>query len=282
MDFKYMLAPLEDTSDNALRELCFNYGADQTFTEMTRLSGLIRNNQSTLRKIDILNQVPTQIQIAAKNEDDLKEFLNEFKPKNGFNGINLNLGCPSPHLIRQGLGCALIKRVSKVSRMVSIIKEKGYACTIKMRLGMNEFEKRKKVYLNIISEVDADYFIVHARHGAQHYEEPADNLVYKECVDTGKNIMANGDIDTKQKVNDLKKMGCKGIMIGRAAVTNPGIFKELKEENYKSNYEKLKEEYEELAQKYFEANNKNTKYQDNVLKRLGKPKTAINENNIQG
>lgn len=282
-----MLAPLEDTSDNALRELCYNHGADQTFTEMTRLAGLVRKNKSTQRKISILNEIPTQIQLSAKNEEDLKKFLDAYEPPKGFNGINFNIGCPSPHLIRKGLGCALIKRVSKVKRMVELVKEKGYSCTIKMRLGLNEYEKRKKAYLNIIKEVDADYFIIHARHGAEHYEKPADYEALKECVATGKNIIANGDIDIKEKVEYLKKIGCKGVMIGRAAVSNPNIFNELKQEKseideIQTDYEKLKEEYEELAKKYFEANNKNTKYQDNVLKRLGQKQISLNELNIQG
>jgi tRNA-dihydrouridine synthase B len=278
MKFSFMLAPLEDVSDNAFRELCFQHGADLTFTEMARLSGIVRNNKSTMKKIQIFNNVPTQIQFATNNENDLNKFLNSFEPTPGFSGINFNLGCPSPHLINQGLGCVLIKRISKIARLVKMVKEKGYSCSIKMRLGLNLFEKQKKVYLNLIKGVDADFFIIHPRHGTEHYEAPADYSIYPECVDTGKNIVANGDIDSLEKFNVLKNIGVKGVMIGRAAVRNPAIFEMLKGIN-KTDTKNLKEEYLVLAKKYFQGN---TKYADNVLEYLGKINTRQGEEHVRG
>ncbi|MFH1770010.1 MAG: tRNA-dihydrouridine synthase family protein [archaeon] len=264
MEFTFMLAPLEDSTDNAFRELCFRHGADLTFSEMTRITGLTRHNKSTEKKIEILNDVPTQIQLAVQNEDKLKQFLKEFSPTKGFAGFNLNLGCPSPDLVKQGLGCALIKRVSKVRRLINIIKESGYPCSVKMRLGLNHFEKERKVYLNLIRDTDADFYVVHARHGDEHYEIEADNSAYPECVGTGKNIIANGDIVSKAKVDMFKSMGLKGVMIGRAAVRNPAIF-ELIKGNKETSIELIKKEYLQLSEKYGQS----YKYQKNVLKRLG-------------
>ncbi|MBR9703035.1 tRNA dihydrouridine synthase DusB, partial [Candidatus Woesearchaeota archaeon] len=95
--------------------------------------------------------------------------------------------------------------------------------------GMNQFEKEKKSYLNLIKEVDADFFVVHARHGKEKENSPADFDVYKQCVETGKRIIANGDIKTKEQIIFLKSIGIKGAMIGRGAIKNPNIFAELKE-----------------------------------------------------
>ncbi|NQU98447.1 tRNA-dihydrouridine synthase family protein [Candidatus Woesearchaeota archaeon] len=272
-DFEFMLAPMEDYTDNAFRELCFNHGADLTFTEMTRLTGLIRNNKSTERRIEILNNVPTQIQLAAKNEDHLKLFLKKFKPTEGFQGINFNLGCPSPHLIKIGLGCALMKRISKVNRLVQIVKNNGFSCSIKMRLGLNQYEKEKFVYLNLLKNVDADFFIIHARHGKEDYESKADDKIYPECVDTGKTIIANGDIDSVEKVNYMKKLGVKGVMIGRAAVCNPSIFEQLKGHT-STDIKTLKSEYVSLIKKYPHINNK---YYVNIMKRIGSTQNAFPE-----
>lgn len=272
-----MLAPLEDASDNTFRELCHNHGADLTFTEMARLTGIIRNNKSTFNKIRILNNVPTQIQFATQKEADLKSFLKSFHPTKGFAGINFNLGCPSPQLIKVGLGCTLIKRVSKVNRLVSIVKDHGYSCSIKMRLGLNAFEKEKKTYLNLINGVDADFFVVHARHGMQHYESPADYSVFSECVETGKEIIANGDIDSKEKVDMLKSFGVKGVMIGRAAVRNPSIFEHLKGLK-ETDAEVLRKEYSSLAEKY----SPSLKYKDNILKRLGFPQMPSDKKIVMG
>ena len=276
MKFVYMLAPLEDVTDNTFRELCYTHGADLTFTEMTLIAGLVRHNNSTMRKAAILNTVPTQIQLSGQREDELKKFLNEFNPMDGFQGFNFNLGCPSVNQTNAGLGCALIRRVSKVDRMVTLVKKQGYPCSIKMRLGLNQFEKKKKVYVNLIKEIDADFFAVHARHGKEHYEVKPDETVYPECVDTGKVIIANGDVDAIEKVRSLKKIGVMGVMIGRAAIRNPAIFERLKGMK-ETPIGKIQEEYKQLAEKYAPWS---TKYLKNVLLRMGKEQ--VGEKGVRG
>lgn len=226
-DFKLMLAPMEDHTGPDFRELCFSNGVDATFTEMASVSALARNNKSTLEKISIPKDVPTYIQLIGSNENDLNKFLENFRPQKGFLGFNLNLGCSSPNMVKRGLGSALIKRINKVKKLVKIIKDSGYSVSIKLRLGMNKYEKENKNYINLIKEVDADFFIVHARHGKETIKDPADFNIYKDCVKTGKIIIANGDIKTKEQVEYLKSIGLKGAMIGRATLKNPDIWKKL-------------------------------------------------------
>jgi tRNA-dihydrouridine synthase B len=271
---KFMLAPLEDVTDNPFRQLCYNHGADLTFTEMTRLAAAVRKNKSTLRKTEITNNVPTQIQFAALKENNLFSFLKMFKPPKSFAGINFNLGCPSPKIMGKGMGCALMKRVSKVNRLVKIVKDHGHPCSVKIRLGANLFQKEKKVYLNLINGVDADFFIVHARHGHEHYEAEPDYSVFPECVKTGKDIIANGDVDTVAKVKMVQDMGVKGVMVGRAAIRNPAIFEKLKGKK-ETPIETVKEEYMELA-------TEDTRYKKNILKRLGKEKIIDDEKHVNG
>lgn len=272
MTFTYMLAPLEDTSDNALRTLCYRHGADVTFTEMARTDSLARKNKSTLEKTHIANDTPAWIQITGSQDNVLKRYLGHFAPENNFLGFNINIGCPSPHLIKNGLGCAMIKRVSKTAKIVKIIKDYGYPVSIKMRLGMNKFEKEKKIYLNLIDAVDVSFFIVHGRYGTQTYADPADYDAIAECVRTGKKIIANGDIHTVEQVEKLKAMGCAGVMIGRAAVFNPAIFDELKG-NPTPSIADLQAEYLSLSKEFAAP----FKYQKNVLKRLGRPVESIAE-----
>ncbi len=272
MQFMYMLAPLEDTGDNALRTLCHRYGADITFTEMARTDSLARKNKSTLERTKLHDQTPAWIQITGAQDNVLKRYLARVEPQKGFLGFNFNVGCPSPHLIRTGLGCAMIKRVSKMKKIVQIVKNYSFPVSIKMRLGMNRFEKEKKVYLNLIDAVDVDFFVVHGRYGAQTYEDPADRSAIIECIKSGKNIIANGDIATKEQVSFFKEQGVKGVMIGRAAVYNPAIFNLLKDKPAPS-LEQLRKEYLELADQF----NAPFKYQKNVLKRLGRPIETIKQ-----
>ena len=232
MDFKnkfyYMLAPIEDMTDSCFRTVCGRYGADMTFTELIRFESLAKNNKSSWERIKLYDHTPTIIQVIGEREQFLKKFLSKFSPEKGFIGFNLNIGCPAPDFVNKGVGCAMVKRVSKTRKLIDIIKDHGYEASIKMRLGLNNYEKEKKAYLNLIKCVNAVFFIVHARHGNQNYNEKADWSVFPECVKTGKNIIANGDIKNKDDVEKMKSFGCKGVMIGRAAITNPLIFAELK------------------------------------------------------
>lgn len=226
--FELMLAPMEHRTDAAFRQVCVEKGAGSTFTEMARISALARGNKSSLDKIKIYNGVPTYIQLIGSNEKELDTFLEHFEQEEGFLGFNLNLGCPSPNMIKKGFGCALIKRVNKVKTLVQTIRNHDYPVSIKLRVGMNSSEKEKKVYLKLIREVDADFFIVHARHGKEPYSKPADFDVYEECVKTGKVIVANGDIKNNTQIDFLRSIGVKGAMIGHAALRNPSIFNKLK------------------------------------------------------
>lgn len=272
-----MLAPLEDTSDSVLRSICYKYGADVVFAEMTRIDSLARRNASTWEKIAILDDTPAWLQVVGTDEQRLKRFLTEYDPPEQFQGINFNLGCPSPQITGHGLGCAMIKRIAKTQKLVKIVQDRGIPCSIKMRLGLNKFEKEKKIYLNLIDAVPADFFVVHARVGAQTYEEPADYSVFPECVALGKPIIANGDIHTTAQVDQLKAMGVQGVMIGRAAVRDPAIFNRLKGLPA-PDAQQLIAEYTALAEKL----NSRFKYRDNVLKRLGKPVAPEHFGNVQG
>jgi tRNA-dihydrouridine synthase B len=258
-----MLAPMEDITGYPLRYICHKYGADITFTEMARIDSLARNNKSTIEKIINLKSIPTIIQIIGSNEEKLNKFLLDFKPEDGFKGFNLNLGCPSPQMINLGFGSALIKRISKVKRIVQIIKNHKYECSIKMRLGLNKNESEKKIYLNLINEVDADFFIVHPRYASQNYSEKANFDVYEECVKTKKRIIANGDISNIKQIDYLKSINVSGAMIGRYAVKDPGIFGRLKGINT-PNIEEIRKEFLLVVKK----ENASLKYKENVIKRI--------------
>jgi len=228
--FMLMSAPLEAISNCEYRKKCFEAGADLTFCEMARVSNLCRKKRGEIEKTKICYSVPTQIQLAGSKLLEYKKYLDGFEVVDGFCGFNLNLGCPSPQFIRQGLGCAMMKRVSKVQEIVRMIEEYGFECSIKMRLGLNKYEKEKHIYLNLIENVDASFFVVHAKTADQTENDPADFSVYSKCVNTDKKIVANGDIRTKEQIDKLKSEGLYGAMIGRAAIRDPMIFEEL---NYK-------------------------------------------------
>ena len=253
--FRFMLAPLEGYSDSVLRTLCFRHGADLTFTEMAHIESFLKNNRLALEKIAVRDMTPVQIQLLTGRENELESFLEGFTSFPGFEGFNLNLSCPSPDVIGRGKGAAMIKRAAKTQRLVSLIRGHGYAVSLKMRLGTNAHERELKVYLNALRGVDADFFVVHAKTAAQSSAESEDYSVFPECVNTagGRPVIANGGIDSPEKVEALKEMSVGGVMIGRAALSNPAIFDSLKNQlgfNKPSKpvptIQELKKEYVEL------------------------------------
>ena len=262
--FKYFLAPLENFTGPALRSICHKYGADLTFTELARVDSLARNNKSTLSRIELNDDFPVIIQLLGSNEDSFKRFLSKFEPLKGFKGFNLNLGCPSLDVIRIGQGSALIRRITKTRKPIEIFRDYSYPISIKMRLGINAMDKKNKVYLNLINKVSPDFFIVHARHAMQTYANPADFSIYEECVKTGKKIIANGNIDSTDKTSFLRQIGVMGVMLGRHAVVNPGIFNLLKGIDI-PNIEQMRNEYIEMADRM----NEPSRYRKNVLKHIG-------------
>lgn len=267
---KLWLAPLEGVSDCAFRTLCYRHGADLTFTEMIRVDSLVRRNKATLNMLDLFSEAPTGIQLLAVKPAVLQKFVADFSSyfsscKTIPACFNLNLGCPSPDVIRQGGGAALVKRYQRVSELVHILKKLELPVSVKIRLGLNAYEQKHKVYLQLLKNVDADAFIVHCRNARQSSKEPAEWKVFEECIATGKHIVPNGDISEQEHITHFKQLGCKEVMIGRAAVRNPSVFSYLKGGEKKS-LDALRREYLQLCEAYPNV----PKYSENVLASLGK------------
>ena len=259
--FKFMLAPLEDYTGPAFRKLCFDNGAYLTFTEMTRVEGLARNNKPTLAKIEIKDTTPVQIQLLASNEYQLEKYILNFKTFDGFKGFNLNLCCPSTNITKYGRGAAMVRRVEKTNKLIKIIKNENYPVSVKLSLGLNETEKNNKAYIDNIKNTNANFYIVQTKHANQKSGEDYEHSLLAECVDTKKSIIANGSINSFKQVTELKKLGCDGVMIGRSAIINPTIFNELQNKEIKS-ITNIISEYKKLSEQY----NENEKYFNNFLK----------------
>jgi len=276
---RLMLAPMEGYTDPVLRALCFRHGADLTFTEMAYIESLAAGNKAALAKVEVRDDTLVQVQLLTGREETLERFLGGFAPFPGFAGFNLNLSCPSPDVIRSGKGAAMVKRAAKTERLASIIRRRGYPVSVKIRLGTNAHEKAQRVYLNPLRGVDAEFFVVHAQTATEGSAEPADYSVYPECVEAagGRPVIANGGVDTAEKLRELARVGVAGAMIGRAALQDPAIFDSIKNElgineprKPIPSAEELKREYGELFSRFG-----SEPHRENFLRVLGKKLGAI-------
>ncbi len=278
--FSFMLAPMEGYSDSVLRALCHNHGADLTFTEMAHVESLLRGNKPALTRIMAPDSTPVQIQLLTGREDRLERFVDGFTPFPRFEGFNLNLCCPSRDVIRHGKGAAMVKRATKTQRLVSIIQDYGYAASVKLRLGINMHEKRNRLYLNCLGGVEADLFIVHAKTAAQESGEPEDYSVFPECVEAagGIPVIANGGVDSVEKVRALMGMGVAGVMIGRATLCNPAVFDALKNELGFNKPRRIVPGIEELVREYdslHEMLRGDERYRDRFLRVAGRKAGSV-------
>ncbi len=289
---KYILAPMEGVSDVGFRRLCYTQGAGLTWTEMVRASGIVRRNKATLDLIDTYDKdIPTGIQLFIVNEKELLAALNTLDALaasthphfNNIIAVDLNFGCPSPDVIQVGAGPALIKRATKMETIFRTLHEWKLrtklpigAVGAKIRLGMNAQEQEYKVYLRVVPAANKylDYLVIHARHAKQKSNDPVTWSAITELKSQSTiPVIGNGDVFSIQDAtNMISTTNCDGIMIARAAIKNPWIFRELVSGNI---IKTTNEEITLAAKEYFAiAKQYNTKpkylsfHEDNFRKML--------------
>lgn len=256
---------MEACSDVGIRTLCYEQGAALTYIEMIRAYALTKKKQRFLEKLDPSPNIRQGLQLAAVKVNELKKALVMIKTKQqeqdprflNIETIDLNLGCPSPGLISEGAGPALLKRTNRVKELFATLKAHWDGpVSAKMRLGMNQKEKEKKIYLNILNvaeEIGLDWITMHPKTVKDPSIAPVDLHALKECVEnTSIPLIGNGLITDENAAQQMMRTGVQGIMIARAAVADPFIFKRI--HHFLATGKKLppstKEEYEIALKKY--------------------------------
>ena len=151
---------------------------------------------------------------------------------------------------------------------------------VKLRLGINEHEKRNKLYLNSLGGVKADFFIVHAKTTVQESSEPEDYPVFPECIEVagGTPIIANGGVDSAEKVRTLIGLGAAGAMIGRAALCYPSIFDALKNDLGFNEPGRIVPSIDELVREYDSIHERlsgNKRYRNSFLRVAGRKAGSV-------
>lgn len=242
-----VLSPLEGVSDVGFRSLCYSLGAAFTWTEMIRTEAIVKNNKATLDLIDTFDaQTPTGLQLLAKNPSVLHKALlkmvelsrtDEFKHFENISAIDINLGCPSPDVIREGAGPALLKRRSRLKEIFTVLSQfRDSNCMpnigavgCKIRLGLNYGEQKQKVYLHVIdaaNEAGLNFVTVHGRNAQQRSRDKPTWEAIGECKRAAEMpIIGNGNIGSMTDAIDMiDRTSCDGVMIARAAIYNPWVF----------------------------------------------------------
>jgi tRNA-dihydrouridine synthase B len=229
----YFLAPLAGLTDLPFRSVVKKFGVDVTVSEMISSNALAYNSQKTFKMLEKSPlESPYSIQIAGSDPDIIKRAVEIINEQDGVDIIDLNCGCPVPKVVNNLQGSALLTDLKKMGKAIETIKKhsnKEYT-SVKIRLG---FDKKNHLEIaKVCQDSGADFIAVHGRTRSGKFKAPVDYNAIAEIKAMLKiPVIANGDIDSKDKAKwVLEHTKCDGVMIGRAAVGRPWIFKEIKED----------------------------------------------------
>lgn len=232
-DFPLLLAPMEDVSDPPFRMVCKQQGADLMYTEFISSEGLIRHAAKSKKKLDIFEyERPIGIQIFGSEEEPMRQaaiIAAEANP----DLVDINYGCPVKNVACKGAGAALLQDVPKMVRITkSIVDAVNLPVTVKTRLGWDDRTKNIVDVAERLQDIGIKAITIHGRTRSQMYKGAADWNLIAEVKNNQRMkipVFGNGDIDTPQKALEYRtRYGVDGIMIGRAAIGNPWIFKNIK------------------------------------------------------
>lgn len=233
-EYPFLLAPMEDVSDPPFRALCKEEGADVVYTEFINADGLIRMAKDSVDKLDIYpEERPVGIQIYGAHLEPMIEsvaIVEKVQPEI----IDINYGCPVKKVAGRGAGAGILCDIPKMEMMTrEVVKASSLPVTVKTRLGWDECSIKIVEVALRLQDAGIKALTIHGRTRAQMYKGVANWEHIHEVAshpDIEIPIFGNGDVNTPEKAHEMriKYPNISGIMIGRGAIGNPWIFKQIK------------------------------------------------------
>lgn len=232
-DFPLLLAPMEDVSDPPFRAVCKDNGADLVYTEFISSEGLIRDAIKSRHKLDIFpEERPVGIQIFGGDEEALSLSAKIVETVNP-DLLDINFGCPVKKVVNKGAGAGVLKDIQLMVKLTeAVVKSTSLPVTVKTRLGWDDSSRNIEEVAERLQDAGIKALAIHGRTRAQLYKGHSDWSWIAKVKNNPRikiPIFGNGDIDSAQKALEYKnRYGVDGIMIGRAAIGYPWIFREIK------------------------------------------------------
>lgn len=222
------LAPLAGYTDIAFREICSRMGASEVVTEMVSCKGIVYGDRKTN---DLLKTSPNEKNVVVQLFGDEPYFMAkaaEIVSKFDFIGIDINMGCPAPKIVKNNSGSALLDQPNLVYEVTrAVVNATDLPVSVKIRKGIRETNSMEAA--KEIEAAGAKRITVHGRTREEYYTGVSDWEYISEIAKLVKiPVIGNGDVDSYQ--NALEKVmsyGVNGVSIGRAAIGNPFIFEEI-------------------------------------------------------
>ena len=228
-----MLAPMEDVTDPSFRLICKEQGADMVYTEFVSADALIRNINSTTRKLFIdPAERPAAIQIYGKEVEPMVEAAKIAEAAQP-DVLDINFGCPVKKVASKGAGSGMLRNVPLLLEITrAIVDAVKIPVTVKTRLGWDCENKIIVELAEQLQDCGIKALTIHGRTRSQMYNGEADWTLIGEVKRNPRMkipIIGNGDITSPEKlVEHFDRYGVDGIMVGRASIGAPWIFREMK------------------------------------------------------
>jgi tRNA-dihydrouridine synthase B len=225
-----VLAPMAGVTDRPYRSLCRRLGAGLVVSEMTTADPTLwHTEKSRLRRSHDLESAPVSVQIAGYDPAAMAAAA-RFNVEHGAQIIDINMGCPAKKVCRVDAGSALMKDEPLVRRILeAVVTAVSVPVTLKIRTGWSREHRNAPTIARIAEDAGVAALTVHGRTREDHYEGEAEYdtiAAIKAAVRLP--VIANGDIVDGAKASEvLRHTGVDGLMIGRAALGNPWIFREV-------------------------------------------------------
>jgi tRNA-dihydrouridine synthase B len=234
------LAPMAGITDLPFRILCKELGAEVLITEMVSTRGIFYGDKKTERLLEMdQREHPIGLQLFG-NEEEFFAYAVKKVENYPYDFININMGCPTPKIVKNGDGCALMRDPALASGIIrSAVEATGKPVTVKIRKGWDDHQVNAVEFSARAEESGAAALAVHGRTREQFYSGKADWEVIKRIKDSvAIPVIGNGDVRSPEDAVAMKEAtGCDGIMIGRGALGDPWIFQEIR--HYMDTGEKL-------------------------------------------
>lgn len=224
---------MEDVTDPSFRMVCKMYGADFMYTEFISSDGLIRDGEKSVKKLDIYEpERPMGIQLYGHLTEAMVEaalIAEEAKP----DLIDINFGCPVKKIANRGAGAGMLRNIPLMLEMTkAIVDAVKLPVTVKTRLGWDEDSKNIVAVAEMLQDAGIKALTIHGRTRSQFYKGEADWTLIGEVKNNPRMkipVIGNGDIDGALKAKEMfDRYGVDGIMIGRATVGRPWIFRDIR------------------------------------------------------
>lgn len=229
-----MLAPMEDVTDQSFRQICREQGADMVYTEFVSADALIRNIESTLRKLTIHpSERPAAIQIYGRTVESMVEAARMAEAAHP-DVLDINFGCPVKKVAGKGAGAGMLRNIPLLLEITrEVVKAVKVPVTVKTRLGWDHDNKIIVDLAEQLQDCGIQALTIHGRTRSQMYNGEADWTLIGQVKANPRMtipIIGNGDITTPQKLAEYyDRYGVDGIMVGRASIGAPWIFREMKQ-----------------------------------------------------